>query len=56
MAKLFRCVGTHSYYNWPDQVEYESWGKCELSIETMIKLAHLYNLKYSSWYLEYKEE
>ena len=54
--KLFRVVGIVKYINGIEKLVYEEWGKAILSIESMNQLAHLNNIKYKNWFLEYKEE
>lgn len=53
--KLFRIVGFVKNFKGEENPVYENWGKANLSIDTMNKLANLYNIKYVNWYLEYKE-
>lgn len=52
----FRVVGRVKFTNGIERVEYDNWGRADLSIETMLQLEHLYNVKYQDWYLEYREE
>lgn len=52
--KEFRVVGIIKFTNGSTKVEYDSWGKVDLSIETMLQLEYIYNVKYIDWYLEYR--
>jgi len=55
--KLFRIVGIIKDKNNNKKEIYESWGKCDLSIQTLEKLNYIYNIKYNNnWYMEFKEE
>lgn len=51
----FRVVGIIQKIDGSQELNYDSWGKANLSIDTMNKLANLYNIKYVNWYLEYRE-
>lgn len=52
----FRVVGLLRFTNGVEKIDYDNWGSCDkISIETIIKLADIYNIKYQDWYLEYRE-
>ena len=51
----FRVVGKIKRSDGSITEEKDSWGRGNLSIATMKKLANAYNIKYVDWYLEYRE-
>lgn len=51
----FRVVGVIQRRDGSQEIDYDSWGKANLSIKTMKELARQYNIKYKDWHLEYRE-